>query len=532
MYRRLLVEVYGAIAYPLLHRTQSSDPAEVKTAEEQLERLGERAVKPLLDALSDRRGAQQETATTLLTYVGNPSAAPALFSYATGDAEPKLRARAMLAVGALSDKALVPKLLSVALPEGKTLSDASDPVVLAAAWGLARMRAPEAQRALSALAERGAPGPRTFGILGLALLDDKRAARTIGKALTDPDSGSLPRAAAAFAAGELGLTQYASLLGELSESPDPTLSGAALLSLARLSGKGAGERIARHLVSTDPERRSPARAAALVLGSGLYRRRAQPLPIPSGDLDAARALESLIPTGYSKADERVALVRLDEALETALTERTLTSKAGARAAVEVLSSEGGKLPFSSLLVESARDPETQKLALKTADRIAHALVPAFVDLAEHPAAEVRRDALGFLAQRSEPAAVRAVVNGVHDRDADTQRSVLSRLGARHAAAAEPVTALLARPDWSLRTVAVEALGRLIENGEPRRALEALEKTALGDETALVREAALRALHRAAPAAARRALTQASGADPEPRVRKSARALLEEPAPLP
>ena len=65
-----------------------------------------------------------------------------------------------------------------------------------------------------------------------------------------------------------------------------------------------------------------------------------------------------------------------------------------------------------------------------------------------------------------------------------------------------------------------------------RALEALEKTALGDETALVREAALRALHRAAPEASSRTLTQASGADPEPRVRKSAQALLREPAPAP
>jgi tetratricopeptide (TPR) repeat protein/HEAT repeat protein len=532
MYRRLLVEVYGAIAYPLLHRTESAAPLEVKAAEEQLRRLGERAVKPLLDALGDTRGAQQETATTLLTYVGNPSAGPALFSYATGDADPRLRARAMLAVGALSDKALVPKLLSVALPDGKTLSDASDPVVLAAAWGLARMRAPEARAALSALAERGAPGPRAFGILGLALLGDKRSARTIGKALTELDSGSLPRAAAAFAAGELGLSQYASLLGELSESPDPTLSGAALLALARLSAKGVDERIARRLVSTDPELRGSARAAALVLGSGVYRRRDPPLPIPSGDLDAARALEALIPTGYSKADERVALVRLDKALEVALTQRTLSSTAGAHAAVEVLSSEGGKLPFSVLFVESARDPETQKLALETADRVAHALVPAFVALSEHPAADVRRDALGFLALRSEPEAVRAVINGVHDGDPDTQRAVLSSLDTRHAAAAEPVTALLSRPDWSLRTVAVEALGRLIKKGEPKRALEALEKTALGDETALVREAALRALHRAAPEAARRTLTQASGADPEPRVRKSAQALLREPAPAP
>ena len=32
VFRRLLVEVYGAVAYPLLHRTASGDPAEVKAA--------------------------------------------------------------------------------------------------------------------------------------------------------------------------------------------------------------------------------------------------------------------------------------------------------------------------------------------------------------------------------------------------------------------------------------------------------------------------------------------------------------------
>src|SRR5688500_248389 len=53
LYRRLLVEVYGAVAYPLLHRIESSDSNEVKAAEAELKRLGERAIKPLLDALGD-----------------------------------------------------------------------------------------------------------------------------------------------------------------------------------------------------------------------------------------------------------------------------------------------------------------------------------------------------------------------------------------------------------------------------------------------------------------------------------------------
>jgi tetratricopeptide (TPR) repeat protein/HEAT repeat protein len=524
LYRRLLVELYGAVAYPLLHRIESSDPNEVKAAEAELKRLGERAIKPLLDALGDSRGSQQETATTLLTYVGNPSAGPALFAYATGSGDPRLRARAMLAVGALRDKSLAPKLLAVALPGDKTLSGASDPVVLAAAWGLARLGSADARAALLELAEKGAPGPRALSLLGISLSGDRRSARIIGRALADPDAGSLPRAAAAFAAGELGLVQHASLLGELSESPDPTLAGAALVALARLSVKSADERIARRLVTADPELRDAARAAALVLGSGVYRKREQPLPIPSGELDVARVIDGLLPAGYGAADERLALIRLEKVLELALVQRTRSSTAGARTAIQALGRDGGRLPFSMLLLKSADDAPTRKLAGEIAARITRALVPAFIALAEHPAADVRAEALGFLSLEDHADAVRAVVNGVKDPAPDTQRAVLSHLEARHAAGVDLVIPLLAQADWSLRAVTAEALGRMIRRGEPKRAVLALEQAALGDGTALVREAALRALAKAAPELSRRALEQAAGGDPEPRVRKTAAAL--------
>ena len=524
-YRRLLVEVYGAIAYPLLHRIESSDPNEVKAAEGELKRLGERAVKPLLDALGDSRGSQQETATTLLTYVGNPSAGPALLAYATGSADARLRARAMLAVGALRDASLAPKLLAVALPRDESASVNSDPVVLAAAWGLARLGGTEARAALAKLAVSGAPGPRALALLGLALGGDRQNAPLVSRALSDLDAGSLPRAAAAYAAGELRLTQHVSLLGELAESPDPTLASAALVALARLSAKSADERIARRLVAGDPELHAAARAAALVLGSGTYLKREQPLPIPKGELDVAHVIRDLLPTGYGANEERRALTRLDRALELALVQRARSSTAGARAASEALAREGGKLPFSVLLVESARDPQTQRLASEIADRVGRALVPTFVALAEHPAADVRAEALAFLAREAHPDAVRAVINGLNDSDPATQRTVLSCLEPRHASGVGAVIPLMSNADWSLRAVTAEALGRMVRRGEPEQALLALEQSALGDGTALVREAALRALSKAAPERSRRTLTRVAGTDPEPRVKKTAAALL-------
>jgi hypothetical protein len=66
---------------------------------------------------------------------------------------------------------------------------------------------------------------------------------------------------------------------------------------------------------------------------------------------------------------------------------------------------------------------------------------------------------------------------------------------------------------------------MLQKGEPKRALDALEYAALSDDTALVREVALGALARSAPGVARRTLARAAGGDPEPRVRKTAEALL-------
>jgi tetratricopeptide (TPR) repeat protein len=526
VYRRLLVELYGALAYPLLHRAASDDGPEAREAEAELRRLGERAVKPLLDALSDPRDTQQETATTLLTYVANQSAGPALFAYATGGATPRLRARAMLALGALKDPSLAPKLGELLAPGGKARAEESDPVLLAAAWSLCKLSVPAARAPLTALSSSPAPGLRAFGALGLALLGDRRAAPTIGRVLTATDAGSLPRAAAAFAVGELGLAQYASVLSELIDAPDPALRSAALVSLARVAPATAPDRIARLLLSPDPEVRPAARAAALVLATGAYRRSGQSLAIPTGEVDVAQVLARLLPDAYDSAEEQAALERLSPALERSAAAAVRGSPEGARAVADALSNDGGRVPFSALLALSAADAGTRSAAERLASRIAASTVPAFVSLAGHPGADVRSFALAFLAKRTEPDAVRAVVAAVSDPDTDVRRAVLSHLGSAHAGAADAVIALAHSQLWSDRTAAAEALGRICRDAQPEKAVLELERLATRDATALVREAALGALLRAAPRTALRVLPAVRDSDPEPHVRRTARALLE------
>jgi hypothetical protein len=109
LYRRLLVELYGAMAFPLAHHARSPDAATADKARAELKKIGERAVKPLLDALSDEKDQQQRTAIEPLGYIENKSAGSALLAFATGNADAELRARACSRWLA-ADPALLPKL--------------------------------------------------------------------------------------------------------------------------------------------------------------------------------------------------------------------------------------------------------------------------------------------------------------------------------------------------------------------------------------------------------------------------------------
>ena len=89
-----------------------------------------------------------------------------------------------------------------------------------------------------------------------------------------------------------------------------------------------------------------------------------------------------------------------------------------------------------------------------------------------------------------------------------------------------VTRLLGgRGDWPVRLRAAQALGELAKGSRDAKAVAALSRAARGDGYALVREASALALVKVDRAAARGVLEQVIKSDPEPRVRKSAQAML-------
>lgn len=528
IYRQLLLEVYGALAYPLLEREKSDRPKEAEAARQALDKLGERAVKPLLDALGDTREAAQEVAITLLSHVQNKSAGATLFSYATGSGDSELRTRAMQAVGMLRDPALLPRFEGLLISAGRVTAGESDPALLAAVWSVARMRSPRAERLLTRLAESDAPDVSALGVIGLALLGTRSGSSQVSALLQKPEAGPVPRAAAAYAAGELGQKTAENVLLELSEASDPTLAAQAVLSVARLGSARAPRVIADALVSSDPLVARAGADAALVYATGVYRKPKELLPIPEGGVDVRRLLDALRPAAYGAPERVAALEKLSPALTAAVTRAAIVSPERARTVADLLVVDAGKLPFGPLTADADFTPAERARITAVARELGTTLVPTFVALSRHPSPDVRLFAVRFLGQRPEPAAKAALDAALKDELTSVRRAALASLESGSLEAKAAVIALLeSEADWALRATAVSTLGRLAAGSRDAQVVSALGQTAARDDFAMVREAALEALLAVDPVAARRVLESSRGSDPEPRVKARAQALLEQ-----
>ena len=528
IYRQLLLEVYGALAYPLLEREKSDRPKDAEAARAALDRLGERAVKPLLDALGDSREAEQEVAITLLSHVQNKSAGPTLFSYATGSGDSELRTRAMMAVGMLRDPALVPRFDSLLVSSGRVTAGESDPVLLAAVWSVARMRSPRAERLLTALAGSDSAEVSALGLIGLSAFGSHAGIAQATKLLRQPEAGPLPRAAAAFAIAEAGQKTQENVLTELVEASDPSLAAMAVLSLSRLGSASAPRAIADALSSPDPLISRAGGDAALVWASGSYHKPKEPLPAPEGTLDVRRLIDGLRPSGYSGSERVAALEKLSGPLSLAFARAASVSPERARSVAVLLVVEPGQLPFA-VLTANAEFTASERARLEALSReLGATLVPTFAALARHPSPDVRLSALRFLGQRAEPAAKAAVAAALKDDLSAVRRAALTALVASDPQSAAAVIALLeVEPDWALRALAASTLGRAAAGSPSAAVVTALSQRASKDTFALVREAALEALVLVDPAAAKRVLEVSHDSDPEPRVKARAQALLQQ-----
>jgi HEAT repeat protein len=548
IYRRLLVELYESLTFTLIQHVRHGAVEDLDAGRAALARVGQRAIKPLLDALADDDEGQQRVAIDVLSYVQNKNAGPALFSFATGPSTTPLRVRAMIACGVLESVALLPRYLRYLFPprtDGSADSLPSDAVAVAAAWSVARMEEPGALPLLRELMRRGNPEMRAFGVLGLGRLRDVASIGEIARIAKSPDSGNVSRAAAAYTLGELGADSEIPALVAMAEGNEVLPREMALVALSRLQLAHGANRAAVAAMadavfaggeSDDSRVRSRVSAvhragsAALMLLAagrpGLARLSHSALPVPDGTVNVQAELEHLVPDGFASTERALTLTMFGGELERAALRAMETSSGGAWAVIDALG-EGDNtlLPFVG-------PGDTFEAARVEAGRIARTLDSALVRRATDPDPAMKIRAIALLGHMVSDTATTAIAAATRDSNEDVVRAALTAIGEQWSPRAlDGVVGVLRRQGpFSLRVLAVEALGRLGAVGGGQEAARALGEVAVRDEFALVREAALTSLAGFDRTGARRVAAQLIATDPELHVRAAARSILDEAEP--
>ncbi len=546
IYRRLLIEIYGAMTLPLVQKVRlGDDPKKIAEARSQLSAIGARGLKPLLDALADDRDAQQRVAIEILAYVENKSAGATLFNFATGQADKQLRTRAMIAVGALRDPDMLPKLEGMLSPKDRDVSlAASDDLALAAAWAVARTKDPKAEELLVRLLGSSSPDVRAVAAIGLGLSKNKKHAPALVKLARAVESGPTARAAALLALGQIagngGDAELQSLVSSNLEANDLMLRRAALVVASRLaSGKTKSadqatlDALAQGILATDEGLREDAIAAAASLVAKSFAEKPDPLPVPDGKLEARTILAGLLPERPNDAMRAEVLIALGPQLTKAAIGAVATSPEKASAIADSLSGGPVLAPFAK--AAATLSPDKREKAEAATRGILDGTTPGYVGLLKHPESNARVKAAQVLALAGTKAADSALARALADGDDDVKRAVLSA-----ATSAEPKStdlqatdemsdaiATLAKsdPSWAVRARAAESLGRRARGSRKEAAVKVLSAVATDDAYALVRESALLSLAALDRNAALPVLKQAAAKDSEARVRRVADGLL-------
>lgn len=444
----------------------------------------------------------------------------------------------MLACGALRDPSLLPKYEGLLFPKGESKDAmASDTVAVAATWSVAKLGDRRTQPLLRRILQGGTPDMRAFAALGLGALKDRANATILAQTARSLDAGSVARAAAAYALGELGAESEATTLVTIAAGESGLAKPMALLALARLGaakgeppgggsalsaiadglfvGDGDGARATRAL----EQQRKAAAAALVMLATRSTGDKRETLSVPDETVDAEATLYELVPDALPPEARARALVTFKDPILRAAQVALSTSGDRARAVLDAMSTQEGA--FEPLI---ARE-EVPKEARTAAVDIARALEPSVIELARHPDPTIRTKALVILGRSASERASAALAGALGDPSENVQRVALAALGksAGKESLAAASRALRTHESWAMRVLACEALGRLGKAGAGNEAASELETAARKDPYALVREAALKALGTFdAPAATSLAKTMADS-DPEPRVRETAKA---------
>jgi tetratricopeptide (TPR) repeat protein/HEAT repeat protein len=209
VYRRVLVKLYLRYVPRLVERSRHGTDEVKKAARVELDRVGARGLRPLLEALRDEKDVgQQRIAVQVLGHLGNKGAAMPLVHMARQEPpkdqrrigtlpeslDREVRVDALVAAGRLGDA----KVLDDVLP----LMDHQESAMReAATFTLGRSGDKRAVGPLIKILDDRRETVQTLACLGLAQIDDARVAPALIGVLKDASKQDAVRAACAYALG-------------------------------------------------------------------------------------------------------------------------------------------------------------------------------------------------------------------------------------------------------------------------------------------------------------------------------------------
>lgn len=534
VYRRVLVALYLRYVPMLAERSRRGSDDVKAAARLELERIGARGLRPLLEALRDETDvAQQRVAVQVLGYLGNKSAAPPLVRLARQEPakdslrlgtlaetlDREVRVDALVAAGRLGDRSVVADVLPLVNHSELSLREA-------ALFVLGRSADPRAVAPLVKALSDHQPSLRALACLGLAQISDRRVCPAVIAVVSDtaqrglaPGGSDLVRAACAYAIGARKIASGGAALRAALDDNRGESRRIAAWALGQLADSTAIDGLLRAYFARTG---APEPAVVWAIGRAAGGSKAPaPLanfddyPMRSGRFDVAQAVSDL---GRALPDPPVlANLAVDHtrAIAAAVAAALSEHRDVVLSVLDDLNRAPDRLTLGALTPTSDGAKGTAGL-----EAIAAAIEPAVTAHARADDPNVRATAVTTLAKMNRGDAV--IAEAIGDPAPGVRAAAMMATGIlarRRSAPPGPLVAALigalAAPSWEDRRVAALAMGQLGGAAD----VHALVKAA-SDRSSFVREAVATALGSVEEASALAAL-QALARDDVSQVRDAA-----------
>jgi len=461
-YLKILIELYDAQVSPLAHGLEFGSRSDREHAQEELERVGRRALRPLLDALAGEDLSMRSTALRIITTVRPPGAATPLVRL-LDDPDLSLRMRATHALGVMADPRVGGALARMEMPADSSLR-------LLHTWALARCADTEGRDRLIELAtSRGQPpGVRAIATTGLARFEGDAVVRSTLQRLIVSEI-ALVQQAAVWAVGYGGYAELADeLIFLLAHGLGHTPSAAAWsLGALPVDARTVSALLEASIVGGNETRRVATSALAFAGDAAEHREYAE--RVHTTALFYQASTQTFDDEGYvfrlvhaMGAAQGVgttrALLEHEATFVQVFTQLAASDTESALALLRALDARDG---VTLALLESALSPSSRAELASMVERVLASSAPALLRLTSHRDARIRRGAISVLSKVPD---ARLTVDdevwraALADANGEVRRAGLQGVARRgRASLAGEAATLLRDPDWGVRFDAARAM---------------------------------------------------------------------------